>query len=153
MTDGERFIAELPRKTRFYDCSERRVYELTRAVAARLVDDPGLIGNALSYMERHMKDDPFQAQYYDMWRRILRLDVKEVVRALLEDTREGALLRETQPVFCILPLEEREKIVALARSDDAGALFAKSLGCTAAADGSLRSRNPVRLLDIRAGRS
>jgi hypothetical protein len=36
MTDGQRFVDRLPRKTRFYDSHERRAYELTRAVAGLL---------------------------------------------------------------------------------------------------------------------
>jgi hypothetical protein len=40
VTPGEQFVGSLPRKTRFYDRNERRSYELTRATAARLIDDP-----------------------------------------------------------------------------------------------------------------
>ena len=47
MTRGEQFVEALPGKLRFYDRNERRSYELTRAVAARLVDDPGLVQQGL----------------------------------------------------------------------------------------------------------
>ncbi len=119
MTEGERFVEEIPRKTRFYDRNERRTYELTRAVAARLVDDPSLLQRGLSYMDRHMKDDPSQASFYATWLALLRRDAKVVARLLLEDTPNGALLRDTQPVFCVLPTEDREKVLARARVDDA----------------------------------
>jgi hypothetical protein len=47
MTDGERFVDHLPRKRRFYDRNERRSYEMTRAVAARLIDVPDLVRNGI----------------------------------------------------------------------------------------------------------
>lgn len=118
MTDGERFIAQLPRKTRFYDRNERRAYEMTRAVAARLIDVPDLVGKALSYMERHMKD-PSQARPYAIWRDVLGREVEDIVRLLLEDSPKGAFLRETQPVFCVFSLDERERILSRARANDA----------------------------------
>jgi len=112
MTDGERFVDRLPRKTRFYDRHERRTYELTRAVAARLIDAPDLVRNALSYMERHMKDDPAQSRQYAVWRNLLRRDVEQIVRRLLEDSSDGAFLRETQPVFYVFPLDDRKRILS-----------------------------------------
>ena len=118
MIDGEQFIAQLPRKTRFYDRNERRTYEMTRAVAARLIDAPDLVGKALSYMERHMKD-PSQSRQYAIWRDLLGREVEDIVRLLLEDSPKGAFLRETQPVFCVFPLDERERILSRARANDA----------------------------------
>ena len=118
MTDGERFIAQLPRKMRFYDRNERRAYEMTRAVAARLIDSPDLVGKAFSYMERHMKD-PNQSRAYATWRDLLEREVEDIVRLLLEDSPQGAFLRQTQPVFCVFPLDERERILSRARATDA----------------------------------
>ena len=107
MTEGERFVGSLPMKTDFHDRSKRRSYAFTRAVATRLVDDPRLIGNGRSYLERHMRDDPRQSRYYAMWRDLLDQDVTVVVRRLLEDTPDGDLLRDTQPVFVVLPPGDR----------------------------------------------
>lgn len=45
MTEGERFVGLFPRKTDFHDRNKRRSYELTRRVAARLIDDPRLVAN------------------------------------------------------------------------------------------------------------
>jgi len=114
MTDGARFVERLPRKTRFYDRHERRTYEMTCAIAARRIDAPDLVQNASSFMERHMKDDPSQSQQYAVWRNLLRRDVEEIVRLLLEDSSDGAFLRDTQPVFCVLPLEDRKRILSSA---------------------------------------
>jgi hypothetical protein len=119
MTDGERFVDRLPRKTRFYDRHERRTYEMTRAVAARLIDAPDLVRNAASYMERHMKDDATQSRQYAVWRNLLRRDVEEIVRLLLEDSSEGAFLRDTQPVFYVFPLDDRKRILSRAIASDA----------------------------------
>jgi hypothetical protein len=119
MTDGERFVDQLPRKRRFYDRNERRSYEMTRAVAARLIDVPDLVRNGLSYMERHMRDDPTQSRPYAIWRDLLRRDVVQIVRRLLEDSPDGAFLRDTQPVFYVFAPKEREGIAARARVNDA----------------------------------
>ena len=116
MTSGAQFVEALPRKLRFYDRNERRSYELTRAVAARLIDDPSLIQNGLAHIGRHMSGDAAQVQYVAMWEDLLRSDVRNIVRHLLEDTPRGALLRDTQPVFCVLPSEVRQEIILRART-------------------------------------
>lgn len=116
MTPGEQFVEALPRKTRFYDRNERRSYELTRTVAARLIDDPTLVSNGLAYARRHMTQDVAQAQYYAVWEKLLHADVCAIVRDLLEDTPRGALLRDTQPVFCVLSAQTRQEIILRARS-------------------------------------
>ena len=118
MTPGEQFVDKLPRKVRFYDLNERRTYEVTRAVAARLVDDPGLVEAGRQYLERHMRGDPAQGRAVAIWQRLLRRSADEIARMLLEDTAEGALLRDTQPVFCVLPLEVRQSIAVRARAKD-----------------------------------
>ncbi len=112
MTDGERFVDQLRGKTRFYDRHERRTYEMTRAVAARLIDAPDFVRNALAYIERHMKDDPAQSRQYAVWRRLLRREVEEIARLLLEDSPNGAFLRDTQPVFHVFPLDDRKRILS-----------------------------------------
>lgn len=116
MTRGEQFVESIPRKTRFYDRSERRSYELSRVVAARLIDEPSLVENGRDYAMRHMSTDPAQSEYFRMWDALLRRDAAEIVRSLLEDTPRGALLRDTQPVFCVLSPEVRQEIAARARS-------------------------------------
>ena len=116
MTHGESFIESLPKKLRFYDRNERRSYELTRAVAARLVDDPRLVKIGLDFVRRHMSGDARQSQYLVMWEELLRHDVRDIARQLLDDTPRGELLRDTQPVFCVLPSNVRQEIVARARA-------------------------------------
>lgn len=63
-----------------------------------------------------MSEDAAQSQYFIMWEELLRSDVGDIVRNLLEDTPRGALLRDTQPVFCVLPPEVRQEIIVRARS-------------------------------------
>ena len=116
MTRGEQFVEALPPKMRFYDRNERRSYEVTRAVAARLIDDPSLIQKGLAHMQRHMSGDAAQSRYVVMWENLLRSEVRDLVRELLEDTPRGALLRDTQPVFCVLPAEVRQEIMLRARA-------------------------------------
>ncbi len=38
---------------------------------------------------------------------LLRQDVRQIVRQMLADTSQGDLLRDTQPVFVVIPPEER----------------------------------------------
>jgi hypothetical protein len=119
MTGGEQFVQDLPKKRRFYDRHERRLYELTKAVAIRLVDNPDLARQGLSYLKRYAHPDPQPGRHYVIWDDLLRGDVRELVRRLLEDSPEGALLRETQPVFCVLSPEQRAAAIIRARQDDA----------------------------------
>lgn len=114
MTEGERFVGSVPRKANFHDRNKRRSYELTRQVAARLIDDPGLIANARSYLERLVRPDPAQAHAYTLWADLLNQDVGQIVRQMLEDSPKGDLLRDTQPVFTVLSPEERIEMVEVA---------------------------------------
>jgi hypothetical protein len=116
LTRGEQFVQSLPRKTRFYDRNERRSYALTCAVAARLIDDPALVRNGLVHAQRHMAADRRQTDYFAMWQRLLQRDVQEIVRSLLEDTSHGALLRDSQPVFVVLPDDVRTQIIVAERN-------------------------------------
>lgn len=109
MTEGERFVGDLPVKMDFHDRSRRRSYDVTRRVAIRLVDDPALVKNGRTYLERCVRPDPAQARYYAMWSDLLRHDVRQIVRRMLADTPEGDLLRDTQPVFVVIPPEERRQ--------------------------------------------
>lgn len=123
MTNGERFVESLPKKTRFYDRNERRTYALTSAVAARLIDDEELVRSGLSHARKHMGSDPSQSKYLALWEDLLTRDVREIVKALLEDTPRGALLRNTQPVFVVFPDALRRRILASQRN---GAVIASA---------------------------
>ncbi|MEH3116086.1 MAG: hypothetical protein PGN25_00250 [Methylorubrum populi] len=118
MTEGERFVGSFPRKADFHDRNKRRSYELTRRIAARLIDDPGLVANGRSYLERLVRPDPAQAHAYILWTALLDQDIRQVVRQLLEDTPRGDLLRDTQPVFAVLSPRERIEMVEVAGLQD-----------------------------------
>ncbi|KMO10078.1 hypothetical protein [Methylobacterium platani] len=112
MTEGERFVRSLPAKTDFHDRSKRRSYALTRAVAIRIIDDPGLVENGRHHLDRFMQGDPRQARYYSLWTDLLRQDVEVIARRMLEDSAEGDILRDTQPVFVVLSPRERSGLGA-----------------------------------------
>ncbi|KAB7783402.1 hypothetical protein [Methylorubrum populi] len=114
MTEGERFVGSVPRKADFHDRNKRRSYELTRQVAARLIDDPGLVANGRSYLERLVRPDPAQAHAYTLWADLLNQDVGQIVRQMLEDSPKGDLLRDTQPVFTVVSPGERIEMVEVA---------------------------------------
>jgi hypothetical protein len=63
-----------------------------------------------------MAADRRQTDYFAMWQRLLQRDVQEIVRSLLEDTPQGALLRDTQPVFVVLPDDVRTQIIVAERN-------------------------------------
>lgn len=107
MTEGERFVGSFPRKADFHDRNKRRSYELTRWVAARLIDDPGLVANGRSYLERWVRPDPAQSHAYRLWTDLLDQDVGQIVRQMLEDSPKGDLLRDTQPIFAVMSQQER----------------------------------------------
>ena len=102
MTEGERFVSGLPTKIDFHDRSKKRSYDLSRRVAVRLVDEPGLVENGRAFLERLVRGDPHQSRYYMLWTDLLRQDVRQIVRQLLADTAQGDLLRDTQPVFVVM---------------------------------------------------
>ncbi|MCP1558011.1 UNVERIFIED_ORG: hypothetical protein M2438_002094 [Methylobacterium sp. SuP10 SLI 274] len=113
MTEGERFVGSLPRKADFHDRNKRRSYELTRRIAARLIDDPGLVANGRSYLERLVRPDPAQAHAYTLWTAILDQDIRQIVSQMLEDSPRGDLLRDTQPVFTVIAPQDRVDMVEM----------------------------------------
>ncbi|CAO4152812.1 hypothetical protein PKCBPO_03785 [Methylorubrum thiocyanatum] len=118
MTEGERFVGSVPRKADFHDRNKHRSYELTRQVAARLIDDPGLVANGRSYLERLVRPDPAQAHAYTLWADLLNQDVGQIVRQMLEDSPKGDLLRDTQPVFAVISPQERRGRAEVADHQD-----------------------------------
>ena len=116
MSKGERFLASLPLKTSFYDRYEKRSYFIAREVARRILDDPSLLAVGREYLERFMRPDPHQSEHYGLWNQMLRLSPEEIARRLLEDTERGALLRDTYPVFVVLPQEARAELVEATRA-------------------------------------
>ncbi|HKS64400.1 MAG TPA: hypothetical protein VJT13_22045 [Xanthobacteraceae bacterium] len=80
-----------------------------------MIDEPTLVREGLAHARKHMATDPNQSAHFEMWQALLRRDVEEIVRSLLEDTPHGALLRDTQPVFVVLPDDVRRKIIAAER--------------------------------------
>jgi len=99
MTAGERLIASLPLKERFYDAHERRVYWRSVEVARRIVDDPSLLYRGRAFLERFVRDDPRQRQSYQLWVVTLGLGAETVARRLVADDELGERLRESAPVF------------------------------------------------------
>lgn len=103
LTKGRAFVASLPLKTRFYDAHDRRAYARAIEVAVRIVDSPELLADGTRFIDRHMRPDPHQQKAATIWRSLLAQEVKSVVRAFLEDSDHGQFLRDTAPVFVVLP--------------------------------------------------
>lgn len=104
-------------KTVFYDRHEWRSYVKACEVARRIVADPSLIEDAKRFLERGMAPDPHQSEYVAMWREWLTRPAEEIAAALIEDSPQGSLLRDTSPVFG--PGFTSREIVALMERADA----------------------------------
>lgn len=93
-------------KQDFRDRSELRSYARAVLLAKRLLDDPGLISKGQSFLERFVATDPQQRRIYDLWSNAMQLPIMVLVSDLLSDDERGAYLRETVPVFTVIPAEE-----------------------------------------------
>lgn len=93
-------------KRNFRDAHERRAYLRACLLATRLLDDPALLARGRAFLDRFVKTDPRQARIYAMWRDALDLPLDQLVGELLADNGRGAALRETAPVFVVIPADE-----------------------------------------------
>jgi hypothetical protein len=100
-------------KTRFRDRYELRAYVRALLLAKRLLENPELVAQGEAYLERFVRNAPHQRRIYATWREMVRLPARQLVSALLADNEMGASLRETAPVFVVIPPEQ---ITALTRS-------------------------------------
>lgn len=98
-------------KREFRDRYDFRAYVRALLLAKRLLDRPGLVDRGRSYLERHVKADPHQTQIYKLWTKTLRLPLDQLVGHFLADDERGATLRETAPVFVVIPPEEVRALV------------------------------------------
>jgi hypothetical protein len=92
-------------KCDFRDRHELRSYVRAVLVAERLLAAPELIERGRAYLDRFVKGDPRQRNIYRLWAEMLQLPVGEIANAMLADDPQGALLRETAPVFEVVPVE------------------------------------------------
>jgi hypothetical protein len=110
---GEGLDGKIRLKREFRDSYDFRAYARALLLAKRLLERPELVGRGRSYLERHVKADPHQARIYKLWTEALELPLNELVDRFLTDDERGAALRETAPVFVVIPPED---VRALARS-------------------------------------
>ncbi len=106
MSHGERLIAGACLKQHFHDAHERRAYLRAVETAKRLADDPTLLQPGRTFAERFMRMDPHLSPYYALWLDLLSKDALSVARSLIEDSEQGALLRDTSPVFVTFTEQE-----------------------------------------------
>jgi hypothetical protein len=98
----------MPMKERFRDSHERRAYLRSVLVAERLLENPELVGQAKRYLDRFVRRDPRQASAYALWRKLLEQPAEEIALRLVADSPEGAVLRDSAPVFTVItPAEFR----------------------------------------------
>jgi hypothetical protein len=90
----------------FRDRAEVRAYERAILLTKRLLDDPTLVERARAYLNRFVSKDPNQKRAYDLWIVMLATPLERFVPQFLADNEDGAYLRETVPVFTIVPPSE-----------------------------------------------
>jgi hypothetical protein len=66
-----------------------------------------------------MATDPRMAEYYALWREVIERPVDEICDRLLADTAEGEALRDSCPVFTVLPQELRMRLARGGGFDEA----------------------------------
>lgn len=93
-------------KQEFRDSHERRAYLRAYLLGRRLVENPALLARGRIFLDRFVKGDPRQRRTYAMWSEALALPVEKLVIELLADDTRGAALRETAPVFVVVPADE-----------------------------------------------
>jgi hypothetical protein len=91
--------------------AEERSLELHRAVAGRLVDQPQLLEEARTRVDRWLRDGSVAPAWAEVWREILSRP-PDVVAALLRDTGQRARdLRQCSPFAGALRPLERWQIL------------------------------------------
>lgn len=93
-------------KREFRDAFERRAYLRACLLGKRRLEEPALVTRGGAYLDRFVRADPRQRRTYALWTDALQLPVGELVAQLLADDAHGAALRETAPVFVVIPAED-----------------------------------------------
>ena len=114
MTRGERLVRSWPLKESFYDAHARRAYAVMVEVASRIIDEPALIDEGRAFLERFSRDDPRQQDAYRAWAELLGQSAEQIARELLRDDERGAQLRDSAPVFVVIPPARKKEIWAQA---------------------------------------
>jgi hypothetical protein len=99
-------IGSIELKQEFRDAYERRAYLRAYLLGQRLLENPALLDRGRAFLDRFVKSDPRQHRTYALWADALTLPVENLVTELLTDDARGAALRETAPVFVVIPAEE-----------------------------------------------
>jgi hypothetical protein len=109
--DVERLVRT---KRTFRDAHERRRYCRTVLTVTRLLANPDLVGAGRNYLEQFVRDDPRQRRVYRLWDQIIQLPVEQIALRLLADDAQGEALRESAPVFTVIPPQEVQALSRIA---------------------------------------
>jgi hypothetical protein len=78
-----------------------------RAIAAKVLAQPGLLAVALENQERWLPASGRSRPYIDAWREILRLPVEEIARIIVEESERMTAMRQNSPFAGVLTPRER----------------------------------------------
>ena len=91
---------------------DQRSLALHRAIAAKLLRNPGLIAVALDNLERWSRSEGRSQPYWDEWRSILARPLPEVLALLEDESEHMTAMRQATPFAGVLDPAERWAIYA-----------------------------------------
>ncbi|MBI4904594.1 MAG: hypothetical protein HY820_13215 [Acidobacteria bacterium] len=89
---------------------DQRSIAMHRAIAEKLLANPGLLNVAKENLERWMPTSGRSRPYMDAWREILSMPLEDIARMIQEDTERMRALRQCSPFAGSLTPRERGDI-------------------------------------------
>jgi hypothetical protein len=89
---------------------DQRSLAMHRAIAAKLIAQPGLLAIAHDNLARWLPGSGHSRPYLDAWREILTGPVEEIARVIVEDGERMTALRQNSPFAGVLTPKERWEI-------------------------------------------
>lgn len=90
--------------------AERRSIAYHRAIAERLVADPGVLTTVRARVARWCETGEVHPRYAHEWRTLLAHDAAEVAAAIVEESERMTALRQSSPFAGVLDARERWQI-------------------------------------------
>jgi hypothetical protein len=94
--------------------NEVKALALHRWLAARLVEDPSLVGLAKRRVMRLETSNPAGAAYYREWRALLDGPLEGLLAVLVDPSEHGCALRQESPFVDLVDQKERARVLRAA---------------------------------------
>lgn len=83
---------------------------LHEAIATRIAQDPGLLGQVRNRLNRLRQVNPHGRRYHEQWSAILQGPLPRLLRVMTEDSEEAADLRRESPFTVLADPETRRRV-------------------------------------------